>query len=215
MKNIVVVGGITPKKFGHEFVTRARSQGHRVKVLTWRPPNQSLPDTDWGDFHDLQHVVSQFNSLVQDLDHIDILLYNANGESYPYNSSFFTSTCQPLDVKAYHNGLDVQVVVPHALSLAALAKMDHTSSLVFMTTGMALDHKRTGWTHLSGYAGSKSWQTHLMLAFAHNNDKQAISVAISPFFDYQNPERCTATIDRAVNLITNLNSEHNGQILHL
>lgn len=215
MKNIVVIGGTTPGKFGHEFVTKTRAQGHRVKVLTWREPESPSQDVAWADFSNHDACVTAFNQLVSDMEHIDVMLYNAQGGSYANEPFFFTSGCHHLDPGQYLQCLNIQVIVPHALSLAALKKMDQTSALVFMTTGLALDHTRDGWTDKAGYAGSKSWQTHMMLAFAHHNDKQAISVSISPFFPYSDPELCTRKINSAVDMITNLNKNQNGQILFL
>ena len=212
-KNIVVVGGATPGRFGNEFAVRARGRGHRVKVLTWRDAGADAVDTAVADFNDHEQVVSVFQDLVADLDRIDVLLYNAHAYDYPDSPEHFTSQCTTIDADAYVQNLRVQVMIPHALSLVSLPRMDHDSALVFMTTGLALDHAKTEYTQFAGYAGAKSWAAHLMLALAHHNDRKAISVAISPFLDYEDPAALSRTIDSIVDCVLNLNQSQNGQII--
>ena len=211
MKNIVIVGAATPGKFGNEVVQRCRAMGHRVKVLTWYETDKL--DTAWADFNDHRSVVTTFRDLTQDLDHIDVLLYNAHAFDYPDDPSHFTSSCADIDVDAYVQNLRVQVMIPHALALAALRKMDHRSAMIFMTTGLALDHGKTEYTQFAGYAGAKSWVTHLMLALAFNNDRGAVCAAISPFLDYGDQAKLDATIDSIVNTVLHLDSTQNGAII--
>ena len=212
-KNIVVIGGATPNKFGNEFVCQAREAGHRVKVLTWRQLPQPMADTAWADFNDIKALTSAFRNLVSDLDHIDILLYNANGDSYPDDARLFTTNCGGIDPASYHRALAVQVMAPHALSLAALPRMDSTSALIFMTSNLGLDHERTDHTQLCGYAGGKSWQTYLMTAFAYHNDRGVISTAISPFLDYNDDARRLANVARIVDFAVNIDRSSNGRIV--
>ena len=211
MKNIVVIGGATPGKFGNEFVKRTRQLGNLVRVLTWYKTDQA--DTAWADFSNHEKAVVAFQNLTQDLDHIDLLLYNAHAFDYPDDPSHFVSTRKNIDIDAYVHNLRIQVMIPHAIALAALAKMDNQSSIVFMTTGLALDHARTEYTQFAGYAGAKSWAVHLMLALAHHNDRHANSVAISPFLNYDDPTALSNTVDSIVHCVLNLNESHNGQII--
>ena len=211
MKNIVIVGAATPGKFGHEFVQRCRARGHRVKVLTWYETDQ--PDTAWADFGDHRSVVAVFQDLTQDLDHINVMLYNSHAWDYPDDPSHFASTTSDIDVDAYVRNLRVQVMIPHALALAALRKMDHRSAMLFMTTGLALDHGKTEYTQFAGYAGAKSWATHLMSALAFNNDRGVTCASISPFLDYDNKDKFNATVDSIVDTALNLDSSQNGKII--
>ena len=70
----------------------------------------------------------------------------------------------------------------------ALSKMNENSKLVYMATGLATDFTRTNFTQYAGYAGMKALMVHLMLGFAHHNDKGAIVSILSPHFDYENRE---------------------------
>lgn len=212
MKNIVVVGGATPGKFGNEFVKRTRDLGHSVKVLTWYQTDQA--DTTWADFDDHTEVVTSLRDLTQELDRIDVLLYNAHAFDYPDNPSHYASTCTDIDLDAYVRNLRVQVMIPHAIALAALAKMDSRSAIVFMTTGLALDHAKTEYTQFAGYAGAKSWATHLMSALAFNNDRGVTCASISPFLDYDNKDKFDITVDSIVDTVLNLDSNQNGKIIN-
>jgi NAD(P)-dependent dehydrogenase (short-subunit alcohol dehydrogenase family) len=211
--NIVVVGGATPGKFGNEFALRCRAKGHRVKILTWRDTGSTDPDQVWADFTNVADVVQAFNRVTHDLDRIDIVLWNINGNAYPWTTDAWTTECSNIDSVSYVRGLTTGVIVPHALSIAALPRMDNHSSLVFMTTGLAVDFRRTTITQYAGYAGVKGWVLQMMLALAFNNDRGVISTAIAPRFDYDDPETCSQVIDRVVEHVLNLDASWNGKIV--
>jgi len=211
--NIVVIGGATPGKFGNEFVLRTRALGHRVKILTWRDVGSQDPDLAWADFTNVAEVVTAFNQVTADLDRIDVMLWNINGNAYPWQAQDWTTQCDAIDSAAYVRGLTTGVIVPHALSIAALPRMDSHSKLVFMTTGLAVDFRRTTITQYAGYAGVKGWACQMMLALAFNNDRGVISTAIAPRFDYEDPETCNQVIDRVVEHVMNLDASYNGKIV--
>lgn len=180
--NIIVVGGSSFGKFGNDFVRKARADGHTVRVLSHR----SGKDTDAIiNFLDVDNAVTKFNEVTQDLETIDLFLYNTTYKGYPDTEAVFTSKAV-IKEKLYVHGFYVQVIVPHCLCVEALKKMDITSKIVFMTTDVIYDRERTENLEHLGYYGGKAYQHQLMLALAECNDKGATVSSVSPFFEYDN-----------------------------
>jgi hypothetical protein len=179
--NIVVVGGGRFGQFGNDFVRRAKSEGHTVRVLSHR----TTDDTDATlTFLTAEDAVTKFNVVTQNLNDIDILLYNSAYKGYPDDPSLFTSK-GVIKEKLYVHGFYVQAIIPHALSIEALKKMSSQSKIVFMTTDVIYDRERTVGLHKLGYYGGKAYQHQLMLALAEHNDKGISVSSISPMFDYE------------------------------
>lgn len=182
--NIVVVGGGTFGRFGNDFVRQAKADGHVVRVLSHRTND----DTDATlTFLTAEDAVTKFNSITQDLDIIDILLYNSTYKGYPDDPGSFTSK-GIIKEKLYVHGFYVQAIIPHALSIEALKKMTAQSKIVFMTTDVIYDRERTLGLHKLGYYGGKAYQHQLMLALAEHNDKDVTVSSVSPMFDYEDKE---------------------------
>lgn len=180
--NIVVVGGGRPGQFGNDFVRKAKSQGHVVRVLSHRTEN----DTDATlTFLNSEDAVLKFNAITKDLDTIDIFLYNSSYKGYPNEQVSYTSK-GIIKEKLYVHGFYVQVVIPHTLSIEALKKMTDRSKIMFMTTDTIYDRERNIGLDKLGYYGGKAYQHQLMLALAEFNDKDVTVSSISPLFDYEN-----------------------------
>ncbi len=187
--NIVVVGGGTFGRFGNDFVRQAKRQGHTVRVLSHR----TTKDTDATiNFLNLEDVITKFTSITQDLDQIDIMLYNTTYKGYPNESVLFTSK-GIIKEKLYLHGLYVQVLVPHALAVETLKKATDATKIIFLTTDVIYDRERTQNLDHLGYYGGKAYQHQLMLALADCNDKGATVSSISPFFDYDNKQKYNET----------------------
>ncbi len=189
--NIVVVGGGTFGRFGNNFVRQAKADGHVVRVLSHRTND----DTDATlTFLTAEDAVTKFNSITQDLDTIDVLLYNSTYKGYPDDPSTFTSNGKIKD-KVYVHGFYVHVIIPHALSIEALKKMTADSKILFMTTDVIYDRERNNNLYKLAYYGGKAYQHQLMLALAEHNDKQATVSSISPMFDYEDKTNYDRTFD--------------------
>lgn len=181
--NIVVVGGGTHGRFGNDFVRQAKSNGHTVKVLSHRTSKDTSVTVN---FLNLDETVEKFESIINDLDNIDILLYNTNYKGHPDSENLFTSTAT-IKEKLYLYGFYVHVLAPHAIIIKSLKKMNSDSKIFFMTTDVIYDRERQENLHKLGYYGGKAYQHQLMLALAECNDKGATVSSISPYFDYDNP----------------------------
>jgi nucleoside-diphosphate-sugar epimerase len=208
--NIVVIGGGTPGKFGNDVVKLARSQGHRVLVLSHRNKGDDL-DKLVTNFSNVDIVVNDFYELVNDIDNIDILLYNTNCGGWPDSAENFKSTGR-IKESLYIHGFKIHVVIPHALVLAAMSKMCSESRVVFVTTDMIYDREREKYLDKLGYAGGKSYQHQLMLALAEHNDKEITVSSISPFFDYNEPAQYKIVFKKAYEYLLTHSKESNGKV---
>jgi nucleoside-diphosphate-sugar epimerase len=209
--NIVVIGGGQTGKFGNDVVVKARQQGHRVLVLSHRNYGVSNPDSVVTSFIDIDKTVEDFETLISNVDTIDLLLYNSNNGGYPDSAKDFHST-SVINERRYLQGFRVHVMVPHALSLVAMKKMSKGSRIVFMTTDMIHSKERDKYLELLGYAGGKSYQHHLMLALAHNNDKDVVVSSISPHFDYNDKELYKSVFGKAFEYLMNPNTNLNAKV---
>jgi NAD(P)-dependent dehydrogenase (short-subunit alcohol dehydrogenase family) len=209
--NIVVIGGGKPGKFGNDFCNRARSEGHDVYVISHKDYGTNDPKQIVADFNNVAEFLEKFKNLTNHLDKIDVLLYNSNGHSYPGRPEELQSTGGS-SLAQWEKALRLHVAIPHALAIEALKKMTKGCGIVFMTSGMSYDLKRTNWTANVGYAGFKGMQNHLMIGLAHHNDKEAIVTCIAPHFPYDNAEKYSNVLNIAYEYITNLTEENNGRI---
>jgi hypothetical protein len=204
--NIVVAGGGTFGKFGNDFVKKAKVSGHTVRVLSHR----TSKDTDAViNFLDVENAINGFNTVTQDLETIDLFLYNTTYKGYPNTDTVFTSN-GVIKEKLYVHGFYVQVIVPHCLCVEALKKMNVSSKIVFMTTDVIYDRERTENLDHLGYYGGKAYQHQLMLALAECNDKGATVSSVSPYFDYEN----TQEYDKSFNTVYNhiFGNTQNGKV---
>ena len=209
--NVIVVGGGSPNKFGNDLVNRLRGEGHDVYILSHRDNGTNDLKQVIADFSSFDDVLDKFKTILTALPNLDLLVYNSNCGNYPATEDDLKSTSLVND-KEWQQTFLVHVIIPHALSIEALKKMSSNSKMVFMSSGLAIDYKRTEWTNAVGYASGKAGQTQLMLGLAHNNDKGVIVTSILPFFQYDNKEIYQTIFERAYNYISNLSIENNGKM---
>lgn len=212
--NVVIVGGGTKGKFGNDYVNRLRDEGNDVYVLSHRDNGTADPKQMVTNFIDIDKVVEAFETLTIDLDTIDLFVYNSNGDSYLSREQSFTST-STFNKFLWDKALNISAAVPYNLTVKALSKMNANSKIVYMATGLATDFNRATFTQYAGYAGMKALMVHLMIGFAHHNDKDAIVSILSPHFDYDNKENYDGVFERICNYIANLSKEHNGKIKYV
>jgi NAD(P)-dependent dehydrogenase (short-subunit alcohol dehydrogenase family) len=210
--NVVIVGGGTKGKFGNDLVNRLRSEGHDVYILSHRDNGTNDPKQVVADFKDMQSVIDAYEKLTNHLDTIDLFLYNSNGRSYLNNEHAFTSGAIFNNIE-WQLSLNIAISIPYNLIIKALSKMNDTSKLIYMATGLATNYNRTEFTEYSGYAGSKAYMTHLMLGFANHNDKGSIVSILSPHFNYDDKDHYNNVFERICNYIQFLSKELNGKIV--
>ena len=217
--NIVLIGCGGAGKFGNDFYHRARQQGHTVYSLSHIDHNLSDQRHAVGSFDATRledesiPIHTTYKQLIDEIDNIDIFLYNSNNGAYPSNDADLRSD-GTVDLWAWKKSLDVQVVIPHILILESLKKMSSKSSIVFMTTGLSYDfsQKDHEYSKYVGYAGFKSVQNHLMMGLAAHNDKGAICTSVASHFTYDDPGNYNIIFDRVYDYITNLTAANNGKI---
>jgi nucleoside-diphosphate-sugar epimerase len=211
--NVVVVGGGEKGKFGNDLVNRLRDEGHDVYILSHKLNGTNDPKQVAVDFNNLELVLDAFEKLVSHLDTIDLFLYNTGKKSYWLNrEESFTSTAE-FDLKAWRNYLNTVSTVPYNLIVKALSKMNENSKIFYMATGLATNFDRTEYTKHAGYAGGKALMIHIMLGFAHHNDKGAIVSVLCPHFDYNNKEHYDSVFEGICKYIANITKEQNGKIV--
>ena len=214
--NICVIGGGGPAgRFGRDFCDRARAEGHNVYVLSHQDYQQNDPKQTWADFNNIDNVVTKFTQLISAVDHIDIFIYNSKQSlkgSFPYAAQHFGSTTNVNYAKGWYNTVDIHAVIPHRLCVAALKKMSSSSKLVFMVSGLAMNFDRDHWTSSVGYAVGKAAQIFLMMAFSAHNDRGAISTAVSPHFEYSDPDYYKIIFNRVYKHILDMDQNQNGKI---
>jgi nucleoside-diphosphate-sugar epimerase len=211
--NVVVVGGGEKGKFGNDLVNRLRNEGHDVYILSHKLNGTNDPKQVSVDFTNLALVLDTFEKLTSHLDTIDLFLYNTSDKSHWLNQEeSFTSTAN-FDMVAWQNSLNTVSTVPYNLIVKALSKMNENSKIFYMATGLATAFDRTEYTKYAGYAGGKALMIHIMLGFAHHNDKGAIVSVLCPHFDYNNKERYDSVFEGICRYIANITKEQNGKIV--
>jgi nucleoside-diphosphate-sugar epimerase len=210
--NVVIIGGGEKGKFGNDLVNCLRNEGHDVYILSHKLNGTNDPKQMSVDFTKLELVLETFEKLTSHLDTIDLFLYNTREKSHWVNhEESFTSTAK-FDLVAWQNSLNTVSTVPYNLIVKALSKMNENSKIFYMTTALATDFDRTSYTKYASYAGGKALMMHIMLGFAHHNDKGAIVSILSPHFDYDNREHYNDVFERIYKYIANITKEQNGKI---
>ena len=210
--NIVVIGGGEPGKFGNDFCNRARSEGHRVFILSHKNYHNQDPLHHYADFTNPDVVVDAFNKLTKNIDQIDLFVFNTNGYGGPGFPSDFKSTAS-INIDSYNTGIYYTVILPHLLTVEAFKKMSTGSRFAFLSTRMALEYKRTMYTEMAAYAGTKAYQIHLMIALSHHNDKGAIGTTVCPHFPYDEPDNYKKVFDMTYTYILNFEKNANVEFI--
>jgi len=209
--NIVVIGGGTPGRFGNDFCVRARNEGHDVYIMSHIDHGTNDPKHKVANFNSPDIFLQQYKQLIENLDTIDILLYNSTGGS----GIFATSQLQSIgryEGVGWEDALKLHVIIPHLTILESLKKMSKGSGIVFMTSDQSYNLKKTQLTSFVGYSGFKGMQNHLMIGLAYNNDKEAIATSVSAHFPYENKKEYAEIFNNIYEYITTLTEESNGKI---
>lgn len=201
--NILVIGGGEPGKFGSDFVLRARSEGHNVRVLSHRKRR----DTDCAvNFSSTEDVINKIKSS----DSIDIMIYNTSVFGYPNEPQNYTAGTI-VNEKLYLFNFRLHVTIPHAIATAAMNHMDG-GKIMFITSDMVHDKERNKYLEHVGYCGGKAYQHQLMLALAEYNDKDITVSSISPFFNYNVKDEYKSVFNKVYDYVFDHGKEMNGKI---
>ena len=211
--NILVIGGGTKGRFGNRFVEHARSQGHRVLVVSHKDHGYDNTDHVVADFNSTDDVVNKVEFLLSKIDVLDIFLFNTVAGKGPWNEWDFKSDSTFFDESEWLWNLRLNVIIPNNLSIICLKKMIEGSKLIYMTTGRSYAMEVTHGPFIPSYYGAKAWLNHVMIAFAHYNDKKVISTGITGHIDYGDSVNYDRAFEKAYNHIMNINESHNGKII--
>ena len=213
--NICIIGG--GQNFGKVISDKFRNDGHSVYVLS-HTEHENMDDNHRScNFSNPLKVVDTFKELISNVDTIDVLLYNTNGNSGPSEEISFTSNCPDYvyQIKNWNYSLNTGVIIPHLLSVECLKKMNESSKIVFMTTYMARHFDRDSFKNLASYAGMKAVQNHLMIALAEYNDKKATIFSIEPYLPRHDVEVFDKNVGRIYSELISMNREHSGKLISI
>jgi len=213
--NIIIIGG--GSKFGKFAAEQFINDGHNVFVMSHKRYKNMLSNHVVANFNDTVNVLANFNKLTKNIDKIDVFLYLTRPRSYMYGEgpeSFISNTDISRESDWIH-AIRLNASIPHDLITRALCKMDSSSRIIFMTTGLSLSirDKKYELSHLAMYAGTKAAQNFLMRAFADNNDKNVTVCSISTHFPNELSSEYKLKAEQIVTLIYNINNSQNGQII--
>lgn len=211
--NIIVFGGGKVGKFGHDFCLRARSEGHKVIIYSHALNGTNDSDQHVINYNDLNQVNEVFTNTANNLDTIDLVLFNQVGGLYPCEPDLF----QEPKLDMYLNALNSIVTIPHLFVSKFAHKFHKDTKVVNMTSNLSMEYNKN--IHVSGlvgYAGSKAWSTHLIQAYARHSKRNGIYFTISPSMNYESEEIkqiYPEWLDSLYKLIFTADEKINGKII--
>lgn len=211
-KNILIVGGGAPNRFGNIFVLKAREEGHRVINLTHQDRNTGNPDDVVMNFWDENNINDTIKGLNDKLSHIDIIIFNQNSSAYPATVEDLNS--QP-NMSFYMEILRTSIIIPHMILATLKPKMSEGSKVFFMTSGMGWEYDKFYDMPAVGYAGVKSWQAHMSTKLGNFRDKKITYICINPFFVYTEADFYETKFMPTYNFILETKDEFNAKIVEL
>lgn len=210
-KNILVVGGGTPDKFGNQFVNKARDDGNRVIVFSHKDHKTNHIDDRYINYDDTKQVKSKCVELVNELPVIDIILFNHNGSGYPSSTIQLFKEPNPVE---YNQSISRAVTIPHLIIASLYDKLIAGSKVVYMGTAMSLQYEREFYPEGAGYPGAKSYAMHLISTMARCRTKEITFSCMCPYFLYDKPELYKQTFDQTYSYILTHDDSANGKLMH-
>ena len=204
--NIVIVGpGTDPERWGTYFTTSAENDGHNVVKFSYRL-GYSL------EAFGLAELENRFSDTIDELDSIDIFVYNCIGGFYPGEEESY-QTGHKVKYGKWTEGIMINAAMPHMMTLKCLEKMNANSKIVFLTSSASYLLNRDNYFNLAGYFGTKGCMNQLMLAFAHHNDKGASCVCLAPHIPYDEPDMAKKIMKQLYDLTMSITEKDNGKII--
>lgn len=208
--NIVILGGGKPEKFGSHFVKKAREEGHRVINISHRDHGTGNVDDRSINYNNIESVKQTLQTIMVDMPNIDIVLFNQNGEGYPFSAEDLFA--EP-NVDSYMRNIQSHVIVPHLFITTLNMCLNAGSKVIFMSSTMAFEYDRNHFLAGVGYPASKSFATHLMSSLARVRTKPVTFSAICPFFLYHDSVSYSHTFEQYYKHILNHDDSFNGKIV--
>jgi len=192
-KTIILVGCSRPGSWAEGFYDMLIKEKHTVHLLSQK--DYGKPNTTVIDWSDPVEAVKQFETLIEDITHIDLILFNQRGNNFPSTDNHFTSSAKKefkflhQTLEKFYDNYNTKVIIPHLMTIYALDKMDETSSVVYVSSGMGFEVPRPHHPSATGYAAECASLNQMMFGFAKCNDKKAKFAALMPIFDYNDKKQ--------------------------
>lgn len=210
-KNILVVGGGTPGKFGNQFVKKARDDGHRVVNFSHKDHNTGHIDDRHINYNDIRQVKNKCAELSTEMPVIDIILFNQNGAGYPGTVEQLFKEPNLLE---YNQTITRAVTVPHQIIASLYNNLIPGSRVVYMGSTMSFLYERENYTEHVGYPSAKSFAMHLISAMAKGRTKEITFSCMCPYFLYDKPDLYKNIFDQTYSYILTHDDSFNGKIVN-
>ena len=210
--NILIIGpGNSPAKFGGFFLDKAKKDGHKIKTLS-HGVGIVTPDSSYANFRDPEDFKSKLMDLLQDIDRIDLFLYNSNGGGGINSPQQFTAGYY-VDVEGWVDSAYIHGICLNIAVSTSLLKMDASSSAVFLSSSASYLINRDNYLQHASYFGFKGIQNQMMRGYAEYNDKGVTFSVFAPHIPYEDPETAEKVMTNLYYRATNLRKEDNGKII--
>ena len=210
-KNILVVGGGTPDKFGNQFVKKARDDGNRVINFSHKDYNTNHIDDRHINYSDPKQVKSRCLELSGELSVIDIILFNQNGSGYPGLANQLFKEPNPAE---YIQTINRAVTIPHQIIASLYDNLIVGSKVVYMGSTMSFQYERENYPEGVGYPSAKSFAMHLISTMARCRTKEITFSCMCPYFLYDKPDLYTHIFDQTYSYILTHDDSVNGKIVN-
>ena len=210
-KNILVVGGGTPGKFGNQFVNKAREDGHRVVNFSHKDHNTGHVDDRHINYNDVKQIKTKCAELASEMPVIDIILFNQNGAGYP---GITEQLFKEPNLLEYNQTITRAVAVPHQIIVSLYNSLNTGSKVVYMGSTMSFLYDRENYIEHVGYPSAKSFAMHLISAMAKCRTKEITFSCMCPYFLYHKPDVYKNIFEQTYNYILNHDDSYNGKIVN-
>lgn len=211
--NIVVFGGGNVGKFGNDFCLRARSEGHNVIIFSHKSNGTNDKQQYVINYYDMEETEKIIKQVVDELDTIDLVLFNQTGSTYPSGEAFQMAP----DYKEYQYTLNSHATIIHLFFFLCQNKLTDTCKVINMASNMMIElFEKMPYAPPVGYGAGKAWATHTIQAYATNRKNNITYFTISPSMNYDSEEgknRYPTWFNSLYELIFNSTDECNGKIL--
>ena len=210
--NILLIGpGNSPTKFGGFFLDKAKKDGHKIKTLS-HGVGIVTPDSSYANFKDPEDFKLKLVDLLQDIDRIDLFLYNSNGGGGINSPQQFTEG-HIVDVEGWIDSTYIHGICLNLAVSTCLLKMNTSSSAVFLSSSASYLINRDNYLQHASYFGFKGIQNQMMRGYAEYNDKGVTFSVFAPHIPYEDSETAEKVMTNLYARAINLRKEDNGKII--
>lgn len=210
--NILLIGpGNSSTKFGGFFLDKAKKDGHKIKTLS-HGVGIVTPDSSYANFKDPEDFKLKLVDLLQDIDRIDLFLYNSNGGGGINSPHQFTEG-HIVDVEGWIDSTYIHGICLNLAVSTCLLKMNTSSSAVFLSSSASYLINRDNYLQHASYFGFKGIQNQMMRGYAEYNDKGVTFSVFAPHIPYEDSETAEKVMTNLYARAINLRKEDNGKII--